>query len=191
MRLVCYHTTSCPLSLPLLTWSGLPLGSRAGHVDYYKYLYLSSVLRCVLFHQRYVARPMLWRERKFHFRVYALLRADMSAWLYRTAYILAASRPYSLGRSDDGRVGATAEVEGVRREGFADELIHISNLAVNKHTKGHPGQVSPHQAPLHLYVRCAVLLPCLQPAPLTWNPLLYTCFRTSFRRKDYSRAAYR
>lgn len=86
---------------------------------------------------------MLWRGRKFHFRVYALLRADMSAWLYRTAYILSASRPYSLGREkDDGRAGAVAEGDGVRREGFADELVHISNLAVNKHTEGHPGQVS-------------------------------------------------
>lgn len=26
--------------------------------------------------------------------------------------------------------------------GLADELVHISNLAVNKRTKGHPGQVS-------------------------------------------------
>ncbi|CAM9431262.1 unnamed protein product [Pylaiella littoralis] len=92
--------------------------------------------------QRYVARPMLWRGRKFHFRVYALLRADMSAWLYRTAYILSASRPYSLGKEkDDGRAGAVAEGDGVQREGFADELVHISNLAVNKHTEGHPGQV--------------------------------------------------
>ncbi|CAM9493544.1 unnamed protein product [Scytosiphon promiscuus] len=84
--------------------------------------------------QRYVARPMLWRGRKFHFRAYALVRADMSAWLYQTAFILSASRPYSLAavcaNSDDG---GGAE--------FADDLVHISNLAVNKHTDGHPGQV--------------------------------------------------
>lgn len=93
---------------------------------------------------------MLWRERKFHFRVYALLRADMSAWLYRTAYILSASRPYSLGRRCDGGsggVGTAADGDSnVRREGFPDDLVHISNLAVNKHTEGHPGQVSFYMA---------------------------------------------
>lgn len=65
----------------------------------------------------------------------------MSAWLYRTAYILCASKPYSLGRGA-GRDGGEATAEGVQA-GLTDELIHISNLAVNKHTEGHPGQVSP------------------------------------------------
>eukprot|EP00752_Nemacystus_decipiens_P008983 g8020.t1 len=91
--------------------------------------------------QRYVARPLLWHGRKFHFRVYALLRADMSAWLYRTAYILSASRPYSLGNTTNGGANSAAEFEGAPGTGFADELVHISNLAVNKHTAGHPGQV--------------------------------------------------
>ncbi len=93
--------------------------------------------------QRYVARPKLWRGRKFHFRAYALLRADMSAWLYRTAYILSASRPYHLRTNSDGGggLGAAAEVGNAQAAGFADELVHISNLAVNKHTEGHPGQV--------------------------------------------------
>lgn len=85
---------------------------------------------------------MLWHGRKFHFRVYALLRADMSAWLYRTAYILSASRPYSLGKNAGGGTGSATEPEGTPGSGFADELVHISNLAVNKHTAGHPGQVS-------------------------------------------------
>lgn len=89
-----------------------------------------------------MARPLLWHGRKFHFRVYALLRADMSAWLYRTAYILSASRPYSLGKNADGGNSSAAEFEGAPGTGFADELVHISNLAVNKHTEGHPGQVS-------------------------------------------------
>ncbi|CAM9903066.1 unnamed protein product [Ectocarpus sp. 6 AP-2014] len=93
--------------------------------------------------QRYVARPMLWQGRKFHFRAYALLRADMSAWLYRTAYILSASRPYSLGGNDsrDDGVRVGADVADMHRAAFADEFVHISNLAVNKHTEGHPGQV--------------------------------------------------
>eukprot|EP00903_Cladosiphon_okamuranus_P010040 g9520.t1 len=91
--------------------------------------------------QRYVARPLLWHGRKFHFRVYALLRADMSAWLYRTAYILSASRPYSLGEENAGGNSSGREVEGIPGTSFADEMVHISNLAVNKHTVGHPGQV--------------------------------------------------
>lgn len=79
-----------------------------------------------------MARPLLWRGRKFHFRAYAVVRSDMSAWLYRTAYILCASKPYSLrGASTDGL-----------QADLTDELMHISNLAVNKHTEGHPGQVS-------------------------------------------------
>lgn len=77
---------------------------------------------------------MLWRGRKFHFRCYAAVAADLSTWLYRTAYILCASRAYSLAEGQQSMLGG-----GVA--GIPDELMHISNLAVNKHTKGHPGQV--------------------------------------------------
>lgn len=112
---------------------------------------------------------MLWRGRKFHFRVYALLRADMSAWLYRTAYILSASRPYSLRRKNgDERAGAAAEGNGVRREGFPDELVHISNLAVNKHTEGHPGQASydrPQRAACCLNLYSVLGVPCCSRTP--------------------------
>lgn len=85
---------------------------------------------------------MLWKGRKFHFRCYAALSADMSAWLYRTAFVLCASRPYSLENDDQ------IAVEG-GHAGLADELVHISNLAVNKHTEGYPGQVS-FKAPLEV-----------------------------------------
>lgn len=67
----------------------------------------------------------------------------MSAWLYRIAYILPASRPYSLGKEKGGGNSSGGEFEGAPGTGFADELVHISNLAVNKHTVDHPGQVSP------------------------------------------------
>lgn len=79
---------------------------------------------------------MLWRGRKFHFRCYAALSANLSAWLYRTAYILCASRPYSL-------AVAPGKANGTGWDGLVDELVHVSNLAVNKHTDGHPGQVGP------------------------------------------------
>ncbi|CAM9193019.1 unnamed protein product [Chrysoparadoxa australica] len=76
--------------------------------------------------QRYVARPLLWNDRKFHFRAYAVLGAAMKAWLYTGAYILSASKAYHLSAASPD---------------LADDLVHITNLAVNKHTPGHPGQV--------------------------------------------------
>ncbi|CAM9554675.1 unnamed protein product [Choristocarpus tenellus] len=76
--------------------------------------------------QRYVINPMLWRGHKFHFRLYAALSAGLQSWMYKKAYLLSASHLYSV-------VQGGTEVE--------DELMHISNLATNKHTKGHPGQV--------------------------------------------------
>lgn len=92
---------------------------------------------------------MLWRGRKFHFRCYAAVTADMSAWLYRTAYILCASLPYSLETNSlktnplEANSLETDGGMGDAQSGLTDELMHISNLAVNKHTTGHPGQVSP------------------------------------------------
>ena len=55
------------------------------------------VLHChVLFCLRYVPRPLLWHQKKFHFRCYSLLRADMSAYLYEKGFIICAGLPYIL-----------------------------------------------------------------------------------------------
>jgi hypothetical protein len=62
--------------------------------------------------QRYVLEPLLYQGRKFHFRCYALITATLVPYLYRHAYILAASNPYSLEDSAD--------------------LTHLTNLSVNK-----------------------------------------------------------
>jgi len=72
--------------------------------------------------QRYICSPLLFKGRKFHFRCYAILTGNLQPYLYEMAYILAASQQYSLKDPDD-------------------ELIHISNMAVNKHTKDYPGQI--------------------------------------------------
>jgi hypothetical protein len=77
--------------------------------------------------QRYVMNPYLWNGRKFHYRVYAVIRADMSALLYQKAFILTAGMPYD------------CEDEDVNK--------HITNLSVNKRFAGHPGQI-----PVNLYV---------------------------------------
>ncbi len=70
---------------------------------------------------RYVHRPLLYKSKKFHFRCYSVLRADMSALLYRKAFILAAGLPFDY--ADD------------------DQRKHVTNLSVNKHFEGHEGQI--------------------------------------------------
>jgi len=70
--------------------------------------------------QRYVDNPMLWQgKKKFHFRCYTLLRADMSALLYERAYVLTAGNDYCTSSTDPHS--------------------HITNLSVNKKFENHPG----------------------------------------------------
>ncbi len=76
--------------------------------------------------QRYVARPMLWKGKKFHFRCYSVLRADMTALLYQMAYILTAGYDYANNESMDTMM---------------DSRRLITNLSVNKAIEGHPGQM--------------------------------------------------
>jgi len=72
--------------------------------------------------QKYVHSPLLWKGKKFHFRAYSVLRADMSALLYSKAFILTAGQLYDANAS-------------------ADATKHITNLSINKRFVGHPGQV--------------------------------------------------
>jgi hypothetical protein len=74
--------------------------------------------------QKYVNRPQLWRGKKFHLRCYAMILADLSALFYDKCYILAAGLPY--------------------QTDTADMHCHITNLSVNKHLPGYPGQVPCH-----------------------------------------------
>jgi len=46
--------------------------------------------------QKYVATPLLWKGKKFHFRAYTLLRADGGAYLYENAFILSAGLNYDM-----------------------------------------------------------------------------------------------
>jgi hypothetical protein len=74
--------------------------------------------------QRYVNNPLLWRgTKKFHFRCYGSIHADMSAMLYRHCYVLTASADFDI--SDT----------------CVSNFKHITNLSVNKHSPGHPGQI--------------------------------------------------
>ena len=72
--------------------------------------------------QKYVHSPLLWKGKKFHFRAYSVLRADMSALLFSKAFILTAGQLYDANAS-------------------ADATKHITNLSINKRFVGHPGQV--------------------------------------------------
>lgn len=73
--------------------------------------------------QKYVQNPQLWHNRKFHLRCYTVLFGDMSAYVYEQAFILTASEPYDHLNCDE-------------------VMKHITNLAVNKNSPQHPGQIS-------------------------------------------------
>ncbi len=70
---------------------------------------------------RYIASPALFQGKKFHFRCYSLMKGDMSSFVYQKAYILTAGEQY---------------------DNCAQSLnVHITNLSINKHYTGHPGQI--------------------------------------------------
>lgn len=71
--------------------------------------------------QKYITNPLLWDGFKFHFRMYAILKADMSTYLYAKAFILTAGLKYDC-NSDD-----------IQKQ--------ITNLSLNKKIPGHPGQI--------------------------------------------------
>jgi hypothetical protein len=75
--------------------------------------------------QKYVDRPLLYKgKKKFHFRCYSVLNADMSVLIYEKAFILSASMDYD---KED-----------------SNSMKHITNLSVNKASIDHPGQVPCH-----------------------------------------------
>jgi hypothetical protein len=80
---------------------------------------------------RYVPRPLLWHKKKFHFRCYTLLRADMSAYLYEKGFIICAGVPYDCPVPSGS--GQTTELPDLNK--------HLTNLSINKATHGHPGLV--------------------------------------------------
>ncbi|CAM9655530.1 unnamed protein product, partial [Ectocarpus fasciculatus] len=71
--------------------------------------------------QKYVDRPLLWKGKKFHLRCYSMIMADLTALVYEKCYILTAGKDY--------------------QTDTADISSHITNLSVNKHIPGYPGQV--------------------------------------------------
>jgi hypothetical protein len=88
--------------------------------------------------QKYVSQPLLYEAKKFHFRCYTSIRADMSALCYHMAYILTAGYDYN-----------TSNIDG------DDDLnIHrvITNLSVNKHIPGYPGQIPCNMVTEYPYV---------------------------------------
>ncbi len=88
---------------------------------------------------RYVHRPLLIRNKKYHFRCYSLLFGDMSAYVYSNAYILTAGIDYSC--SMPTSANCNESLPSVFNAGNVDLRQHISNLSVNKHLPGHPGQI--------------------------------------------------
>ena len=74
---------------------------------------------------RYVQNPQLWNGKKFHYRCYSMVMADLSVYLYSNAFILTAGLDYNVCQD-----GPTPDVNR-----------HITNLSVNKRFAGHPGQI--------------------------------------------------
>lgn len=72
--------------------------------------------------QKYVENPLLYCGKKFHYRCYACIFGDMSSYIYSHAFILTASNEYNKNNANE-------------------ILTHITNLAVNKKSKSHPGQI--------------------------------------------------
>ena len=75
--------------------------------------------------QRYVRRPALWRNRKFHVRVFVTIRADLSALAYRKGFIYSANEEFNFAED-------TANVDGAAQ-------VHLTNYATNKHHPQYPG----------------------------------------------------
>lgn len=80
-----------------------------------------------LFH-RYIPRPLLWHGKKFHFRCYSLLRANMTAYLYQKGFIICAGSSYFPMSSSPSWMQP-------------DLSQHLTNLSINKASPGHPGLV--------------------------------------------------
>lgn len=97
--------------------------------------------------QRYITRPLLLEKKyKFHYRVYALLRmtgveetgrtsvdrearrARFQPWIYQHGFILRASERYHHAT----KCGSANEI---------DAAAHLTNLSLNKHCPGYPGQL--------------------------------------------------
>eukprot|EP01038_Epipyxis_sp_PR26KG_P009454 gene9454-12738_t len=71
--------------------------------------------------QKYIRNPLLLNGKKFHFRCYSAMMADMTCYVYQKAFLLTASLDYDC--NDDN----------VRK--------HITNLSINKRYMNHPGQI--------------------------------------------------
>jgi len=69
---------------------------------------------------RYVKNPLLYKNKKFHFRCYTMMSLT-TAMIYQYAFILSASINFD----------------------YNDDNInkHITNLSINKKFENHPGQI--------------------------------------------------
>jgi hypothetical protein len=102
------------------------------HVSHTTFHFMSC-LSCS--YDRYVPRPLLWHKKKFHFRCYCLLRADMSAYMYEKGFIICAGVPYDFTPPSGSSAASSAGSE------LPDLNKHLTNLSINKTMAGHPGLI--------------------------------------------------
>eukprot|EP00981_Chlorochromonas_danica_P009538 scaffold2727_cov161-Ochromonas_danica.AAC.1 len=85
--------------------------------------------------QRYVQRPLLLQGRKFHFRCYALLKGDLSAYLHEYCFLLTSSMDY-----DD--ITSSCNTPPASFDDYVSQLRrYVTNLSINKKYPHHPGQI--------------------------------------------------
>jgi hypothetical protein len=98
---------------------------------------------------------MLYNNKKFHFRCYALLTGDIRTYIHKHCFILTSSLDYDTQFVTD----ANTYIHTLRK--------HITNLSINKRFDNHPGQI-----------------PCdlLAEYPQVESPHLLGCLNYSLRR---------
>lgn len=95
--------------------------------------------------QRYVSSPMLYNNKKCHFRCYATMSATMAASVYCDAFLLPATHDYRTNtintKNDDNNIND--ELKQKENDEY-DNCRFITNLSVNKANASHPGQLKKH-----------------------------------------------
>lgn len=77
---------------------------------------------CQVIVQKYIEKPLLYKNRKFDIRVLCMVDDKMQVYVYRKAYCRTSTQEYSL-------------------DNINDLFIHLTNYAVQKKNKGKPNKV--------------------------------------------------
>ena len=74
--------------------------------------------------QEYVAKPLLWHNRKLQFRVYVVITGDLSCWIYRHGMLQFCNKPFRCEKP-------SSNFDGSDGSGSYDDEVHITNVSRN------------------------------------------------------------